>query len=48
MHGYAYTQGIIFEILLNQPEIRLYLLFYRFIWNQTDVRLDPNQSENGK
>ena len=35
------TQKNIFEILLNQAEIRL-------IWNQTDVRLVTNRLENGK
>ena len=33
-----HTQRILFEILLNQTEIRLYLPF----------SLVPNQSENGK
>ena len=37
----SYTQRKLFEILLNQPEIRLILI-------QTDVRLAPNQLENGK
>ena len=36
----AYTQRNLFEILLDQIEIRLYLSFFRLIWNQTDtVRL---------
>ena len=38
-----YTQRNLFEILLNQTEIRLYLPFYRFICNQTDARFIPNQ-----
>ena len=47
-YGPGYTQRNLFEILLNQPEIRLYLSFFRLIWIQTKVHLDPNQSENGK
>ena len=43
-----YTQRKLFEILLKQTEIRLYqFIIFRLIWNQTDVRLVPNQSENG-
>ena len=39
----------LFDILLNHPEIRLYLQFFRSIWIQTDtVCLDPNQYKNGK
>ena len=36
----SYTQINIFEILLNQPKIRLYLPFFRLIWIQTNIRLD--------
>ena len=43
-----YTQKNLFEILLNQPEIRLYLTIFRLILHQIDVRFVPNQSENGK
>ena len=43
-----YTQRNLFEILLNQPEIGLYLSFSGWFWIQTDIRLDPNQLENGK
>ena len=42
------TQKNLFKILLNQPEISLYLAFFRLIWIQTDVCLVPIQSENGK
>ena len=45
---FRYTQRTIFEILLIQPEIRLYLPLFRLIWNQTAVRLVQNQSGNGK
>ena len=44
-----HTQRNIFDILLNQPKIRLYLLtIFRLICILTNVRLIPNQSENGK
>ena len=37
------------KVLLNQPEIRLYLPYSDWFGTQTyAVRLDPNQSENGK
>ena len=42
------TQRNPFKILLNQPEIRLYLTIFRLIWIQTDFGLDPNQSENDR
>ena len=42
-----YTQRNLCEILLNQTETRLVTIF-QLIWNQTDVRLVPNQSENEK
>ena len=44
----AYTQRYILEILLNQTEIRLYLPIFQMIYNQEDIRLVPNQSENDK
>ena len=37
-----------FQNLSISTRIRLYFPFFRLIWIQTDVRLDPNQSENGK
>ena len=44
-----YAQKNLFEILLDKPEIRLYCIYHsRLIWIQTDFRLYPNQSENGK
>ena len=56
----SYTEKSFLEILLNQPKIRLYLPFsdrfgfkrtsvcIQINWIQTDVRLHPNQLENGK
>ena len=41
----VYTRKKIFEILLNETQIRLYLQFYIFFLNQTDIRLVPNQSK---
>ena len=57
IHGYClimtrdstlYTQGNLFEILLNPAEIRLHLHFSIDLAQLTDVCLLPNQSENGK
>ena len=42
------THRNVFQILLNLPEIRLYLLFFRLIMSHTEFRLVPNQSKNGK
>ena len=45
LHANAWTlnmQRNLWEILLNQTEVRLYLLFSDWFW------LIPNQSENGK
>ena len=41
--GYASTHREIFSTL-NQ----IVFAIFRLIWIQTDVRLDPNQSENDK
>ena len=44
-----YTQRNLFEILLNQTDIRLYLPFSDWFGSKsTDFRLVPNQSENVK
>ena len=44
-----YTQRNVFEIVLNQPEIRLYLPFSDWLRTENErVHLVPNQSENGK
>ena len=42
----SYTQRNLFEILLNQTEIRLYLPFSDGFETQTDFCLVPNGSEN--
>ena len=34
-----YAQRNLFRICIKSTEIRLYLLFFRLIWKQTDVRL---------
>ena len=46
--GQSYTQRNLFDILLNQPDIRLYLPFSDWFGTQTDVSVCvPNQSKNG-
>ena len=43
-----YTQRNLFEIVLNQSRNQILFTIFQLIWNQTDVRLDPSQSKNGK
>ena len=44
----VHTQRNIFESLLNQIDNQIVFGMHRFIWIQTDVRLDPNQLVHGK
>ena len=37
-----------FRKLIKSNRNQIVFTLYLLIWNQTDVRLDPNQSENGK
>ena len=48
IHADVGTHRNHFEILFNQTKIRFLFTIFWLIWNQTDVRLVPNQPENGK
>ena len=37
-----------FRNLIKSHRNQIVFTIFQLIWNQTDVRLDPNQSENGK
>ena len=37
-----------FQNLIKLTRNQIIFTIFRLIWIQTDVRLDPNQSENGK
>ena len=37
-----------FRNLIKSTRDQIVFTIFRLIWIQTDVRLDPNQSENGK
>ena len=43
-----YTQGNFFLNLVESTRNQIVFTMHQLIWNQTEVRLDPNQSENGK
>ena len=43
-----YTQGNVFGFCSIRTQIWIVITIFRLIWNRTDVRLVPNQSENGK
>ena len=47
-HGGWYTQRNIFRNLIKSTRNQIVFTIFQLIWIQTDVRLDPNQSENGK
>ena len=42
------VQSIHKRNLIKWTRNQVIFTIFRLIWNQTDVRLDPNQSENGK
>ena len=42
-----YTE-IYFRNLIKSTRNQIIFTIFRLIWNQTDVRLDPNQSKDGK
>ena len=44
----GYTQRIFFQILIKSTRNQIVFNIFLLIWIQTEVRLDPNQSENGK
>jgi len=44
----VYTHINLFEVLLNQPGIRLYLAFFGWFGSKRTSVKDPNQPENGK
>ena len=44
----AMHAGESFPNLVKSNRNRIVFTIFRLIWNQTDVRLFPNQSENGK
>ena len=52
-----FTQGVLFNTekaekyfrnLIKSNRDQIAYTIFRLIWNQTDVRLVPNRSENGK
>ena len=43
----SFTQEKYFRNLIKATRNQLVFTIYRLIWIQTDVRLDPNQSEDG-
>jgi len=42
------SRSAIFFNLLNSNRNQIIFTIFQMNWIQTDVRLDPNQSENGK
>ena len=40
--------GKYFPNLIKSTRNQIVLIIFQLIWIRTDVRLDPNQSENGK
>ena len=45
---YAIHAEKYFQNLIKSTRNQIVFTIFRLIWNQTDIRLDPNQSENGK
>ena len=45
---HIHTENFFLKNLIKETRNQIVFTVFRQIWIQTDVRLDPNQSENGK
>ena len=48
MHNLCWTHRIFFQNLIKSTRNQIVFSTFRLIWIQTDVSLDPNQSENAE